>query len=799
MCVDLKTCPRVLPPHFCALAPHLLAAANWGIYAKTGLITRVGARAGRLVRVLRIVRLTRIVKIFKAFKQMQQRKKTKRIASNKVHVVSSPANLSSSFDAGNRGDSQRVGAQYSGATTRKVLILFLVLLIGLQLLTAEYPVNEAEVKATNTLHQYVIESLVNPNVTNRSLHVMIDSIVRRSSFKVIEIVLNHTAGANRVYLWPEAERENLRAEERLILSVPGDPKSSYVATIARFNTRAAIVETAIADTIITFSLMVLLLVFTGLFIWIADKLVLRPIEAMVQVVHQISENPLQEHFETDTSLFKRGMETTMLLHTITKIAGLLRLGFGSAGADIISKNLSGANALNTAQAGTIVQGIFAFCDIRDFTVTSECLLEEIVPFVNRIACIIHDTAHDFGGEANKNVGDAFLLVWKFGKSDFSTADVTVFTMMKVTSVIATEQNILDCITPEGRRAIHRRLPDFRVRIGIGMHVGWAIEGAIGSKRKIDPTYLSPHVNLCMKLEEMTKAYRTHIVISGTLFEMCSHRCQQYCRQVDRVQLGTAAVHNKTQWTDLYSPKTTTHLLDKVVVRPVEDLETPAESPPTDVVAAARSAAERLATSLATSQPQPSLAVSKLRAPQNAASFRNANKSPQNAKMLVHTLVTDIKNEGKSEGPGSNVLMSGVSAASPPSPSHVSSERGSTEYDSGDDDDFGNGTFSPDRWFDKDIVKLRDGFDSGFNVAYSKAIGMYLNGDMRQAHDTFDIASAIFEAATGVQDGGKLRILQEYAAADAVAVAVAVRMVSFVVCFVSRHCTTLYPSIAANLI
>ena len=44
------------------------------------------------------------------------------------------------------------------------------------------PVNEAEVKATNTLHQYVIESLVNPNVTNRSLHVMIDSIVRRSSF-----------------------------------------------------------------------------------------------------------------------------------------------------------------------------------------------------------------------------------------------------------------------------------------------------------------------------------------------------------------------------------------------------------------------------------------------------------------------------------------------------------------------------------------------------------------------------------------------------------------------------------------
>ena len=107
---------------------------------------------------------------------------------------------------------------------------------------------------------------------------------------------------------------------------------------------------------------------------------------------------------------------------------------------------------------------------------------------------------------------------------------------------------------------------------------------------------------------------------------------------------------------------------------------------------------------------------------------------------------------------------GRKTASTPAPSRGSGERGSAEYDSGDDDGFGNGTFSPDRWFDKDIVKLRDGFDSGFNVAYSKAIRMYLNGDMRQAHDTFDIASAIFEAATGVQDGGKLRLLREYAAA-----------------------------------
>ena len=32
--------------------------------------------------------------------------------------------------------------------------------------------------------------------------------------------------------------------------------------------------------------------------------------------------------------------------------------------------------------------------------------------------------------------------------------------------------------------------DFKVKMGFGLHVGWAIEGTIGSKFKIDASYLS---------------------------------------------------------------------------------------------------------------------------------------------------------------------------------------------------------------------------------------------------------------------------------------------------------------------
>lgn len=39
-------------------------------------------------------------------------------------------------------------------------------------------------------------------------------------------------------------------------------------------------------------------------------------------------------------------------------------------------------------------------------------------FVNEIAEIVHGTADHYNGSANKNIGDAFLLVWKFKPEDY---------------------------------------------------------------------------------------------------------------------------------------------------------------------------------------------------------------------------------------------------------------------------------------------------------------------------------------------------------------------------------------------
>jgi class 3 adenylate cyclase len=75
---------------------------------------------------------------------------------------------------------------------------------------------------------------------------------------------------------------------------------------------------------------------------------------------------------------------------------------------------------------------------------------------------------------------------------------------------------------------------YSVKMGFGLHVGWAIEGAIGSSYKIDASYLSPHVNMASRLEAATKQFRTPLLLSADFHSMLSPPAQHICRCIDVV-------------------------------------------------------------------------------------------------------------------------------------------------------------------------------------------------------------------------------------------------------------------------
>ena len=71
-------------------------------------------------------------------------------------------------------------------------------------------------------------------------------------------------------------------------------------------------------------------------------------------------------------------------------------------------------------------------------------------------------------------------------------------------------------------------------MGFGLHVGWAIEGAIGSEYKIDASYLSPNVNMASRLEAATKQFGTTMLMSEDFVCMLSPFLRRRVRQIDFV-------------------------------------------------------------------------------------------------------------------------------------------------------------------------------------------------------------------------------------------------------------------------
>lgn len=82
--------------------------------------------------------------------------------------------------------------------------------------------------------------------------------------------------------------------------------------------------------------------------------------------------------------------------------------------------------------------------------------------------------------------------------------------------------------------LNDRMPNYDVRLGMGLHMGYSIEGALGSFYKIDPTYLSPHVKMSERLESSTKVFGVPILLSEPLYEHLSLKTKSYMRPVDWV-------------------------------------------------------------------------------------------------------------------------------------------------------------------------------------------------------------------------------------------------------------------------
>ncbi|POM75130.1 Voltage-gated Ion Channel (VIC) Superfamily, partial [Phytophthora palmivora] len=563
---------------------------------KASKATRAGSKAGRIVRVVRAVRLFRVVKILK-WKNSGNNEPTEELQESKV------------------------GSKMGEVTVQRVVILVLFLIMLLPVFDGGY---------TQVEYRYqdyglrIIHMLVSSGMTTGSIaqspefQRLLFGYVRDAGMLIYMQMTNVTStqlmadiAALRFQTSPGAEHnltvnpsndwsaENLLPNYADVTNKYRDVEVNIVKTYGCFNKDFIVIDSAasssacvsiaifdIASTssssaayniLKTFFIIIVLVAASTSFIRTARVLVLDPIERMMYVVKKLADNPLATVQSGDDAQIRKnakeeGFETALLELTLSKVGRLMQVGFGAAGADIIGKNM-GSGDLDPMLPGKKITAIYGFCDIRQFTDTTECLQEEVMVYVNKLGDIMHTGTHHYYGMANKNVGDAFLLSWKICDGELAcfsrfTDKPTEEDRMQVNQSITCPPNAgagtklrritptemadsaltafikcmidLDNANTDGplteyltKEAVVKRFgPAFRIKMGFGMHVGWAVEGAIGSRYKIDATYISPHVEMADRLEAGSKIFATPINISHWLAALISPGARRFLRKMD---------------------------------------------------------------------------------------------------------------------------------------------------------------------------------------------------------------------------------------------------------------------------
>lgn len=429
------------------------------------------ARVTRIVRLVRLIRLVRIVKLYKQAKLAQQKNeeaKLKKLKEEKglmedeengdIHdphqtAIAKRARIQrqrTSFkEAGLFAESEEENiileskiSKTLAEKSQKILIVLIltILFITPLFLTSTYfqavPAPEFGLGQLMEIYDKTAKIGVNSHIYQTAYNTYVRQMVDYS-YPLVE--LDVPIYGKTKYNTPLSD---LRSDEYTTITDSNDSKATY--SIKRYNQYEALIN-------IGRTVMVCLLLTISSYIINRDAttLVLDPIERMIERIRIVAKNPMalcseeaiesagvlammQSRRKEKNSMKKKKKkkseqenETVFLEASLFTIGRLLGLCFGEAGARIIGNNIASSEIgsdFNPLIAGSKELAIFGFCDIRGFADATEALEEEVMKFVNQIAEIVHSEVDLHQGSSNKNLGEAFLMVWKFPRIDIDSFD-----------------------------------------------------------------------------------------------------------------------------------------------------------------------------------------------------------------------------------------------------------------------------------------------------------------------------------------------------------------------------------------
>jgi len=205
---------------------------------------------------------------------------------------------------------------------------------------------------------------------------------------------------------------------------------------------------------------------------------------------------------------KLRLEPEIRLACQTQVAGgeviLRRLAIDSE--DLESFNDEMAGKFIHSPVGQEKKIAILFADIRGFTAFAESLLPyDVIYILNRYFQKMGYAINRNGGMINNYMGDGFMALFGLENSE-KAAEQAVRAGVEMLEEL------------EKLNPYFETLYRHRLRIGIGIHCGWAVVGNLGAEQNQSITAIGDAVNLASRIEAANKQVGTSLLISQETYE-----------------------------------------------------------------------------------------------------------------------------------------------------------------------------------------------------------------------------------------------------------------------------------------
>jgi len=155
-----------------------------------------------------------------------------------------------------------------------------------------------------------------------------------------------------------------------------------------------------------------------------------------------------------------------------------------------------------------------FSDVRGFTALSENMTpEEVIDFLNRYFERMANAIHDQEGTVDKFIGDGIMAFFSAPKE---LDDPCYLAFSAAQSMLQSLEELNQEFEAEGMAPI---------RIGIGLHLGDAVVGHVGSETRHEYTAIGDVVNVSSRIEGLTKGSGYSLLCSEPVVQALGDRAQ----------------------------------------------------------------------------------------------------------------------------------------------------------------------------------------------------------------------------------------------------------------------------------